>query len=93
MLFFPRSVGAQPGRVWECFCELRSKRLLNCSIYYLVIYRRNIGEGCLAVNNAVLTPTLNALISLDNVRLEVVAIIRNQPFGKAECSLAFSAHC
>jgi hypothetical protein len=42
----------------------------------------------LAVNKAVFIPALGALISLDNFRLEVAALIRNEPLRRAEGSLA-----
>jgi hypothetical protein len=47
----------------------------------------------LGVNNAVLTPAVDALISLDNVRLEVVALIRTKLLRRAEGSLASSTYC
>jgi hypothetical protein len=68
---------------------------LTCNIYNLVavIYcRRNGSEGCLAVGHAVLEPALKALISLNNVILEVVAVICKHSNGSTECTLALAAH-
>jgi hypothetical protein len=49
-----------------------------CNIYNLVAviyYRCNSSKGCLAISHAVLKLALKALISLNNVILEVVAVI------------------
>jgi hypothetical protein len=62
----------------------------------LVIYcsdRRNAREGCRAVCNAVFEPTLNALISLDNVVLQAIAVICNHPFASTKGALTLTAHC
>jgi hypothetical protein len=66
---------------------------LLCNVYNLVIYyRRNVSEGCLAVGNTVLQPTLEALISLNYLRLQVVSLLCNKLLRTAEYALALAAH-
>jgi hypothetical protein len=46
----------------------------------------------LAVSNAVLEPTLDALISIDNLALEAVPLIRNEPLRIAKGAFSLTAH-
>jgi hypothetical protein len=65
---FVRSIGSVFGRVWEYSnaCRLGD-------IYELVIYCSDASEGRRAVCHTVFEPVLDALISLDNVILQVIA--------------------
>jgi hypothetical protein len=44
------------------------------------------------VSNAVFEPALDALISLDNVVLQAIAVIRDHPFASTEGALTLTAH-
>jgi hypothetical protein len=79
-------------RVFGLVRKRELERSYTCNIYNLVIHYRNITEGCLAVGYTALKPALKALISLDNVRLEVIAIICKESYSSTECTLALTAH-
>jgi hypothetical protein len=72
MMLFGLLVGAQIGRDCECLESLNRACISLGNLCNLVIYcsdRHNARKGCRAVCNAVFEPTLDTLISLDNVVL------------------------
>jgi hypothetical protein len=65
------------------------------NLYNLVIFiqcRRNVSKDRLAVSNTVLKSALNALISLDNLALKAVPLIRYEPLRITKGAFILTAH-
>jgi hypothetical protein len=61
-------------------------------IYKLIIYFYDSYKSYLAINNTVIILALNLLISFDNIRLKVIALIRNKLLTSTKYSLILRAY-
>ena len=57
-----------------------------------LVYCRDRSERCLTIRNAMSEPALHALVGLDNITLEAISLVRDEPLRRAESSFALTAH-